>query len=140
MSADLRDLALARLDEAQVLLGEGRPSGAYYLAGYTVECGLKAIIVKEWQTLVAGYSLPEKADLLQTYVHSFTKLLNVCGLAGALEADSKRNARFRAFWEIANNWSESSRYQIWTPQAATDMVLAVSDPKDGVLPWLQTHW
>jgi HEPN domain-containing protein len=43
---DLRELALLRLKEAQVLFANGCWSGAYYLAGYAVECALKACIAK----------------------------------------------------------------------------------------------
>jgi HEPN domain-containing protein len=43
---DLRELALRRLKEAQVLFDGGCWAGAYYLAGYAVECALKACIAK----------------------------------------------------------------------------------------------
>ena len=39
-----RRLAEQRITEAQALLDAGLPSGAYYLAGYSVECALKASI------------------------------------------------------------------------------------------------
>lgn len=44
---DLRELALLRLKEAQVLFANGCWSGAYYLAGYAIECALKACIAKK---------------------------------------------------------------------------------------------
>ena len=43
---DLQLLANIRLDEAKALLAASLPAGAYYLAGYAVECGLKACIAK----------------------------------------------------------------------------------------------
>jgi HEPN domain-containing protein len=43
---ELRQLAETRLAEAQILLRAGMWSGAYYLVGYAVECGLKACIAK----------------------------------------------------------------------------------------------
>src|SRR3712207_6924003 len=36
-----------RLAEARALLDAGFPDGAYYLAGYGVECGLKACIARQ---------------------------------------------------------------------------------------------
>jgi HEPN domain-containing protein len=39
---DFQELALVRLNEAKVLLDAGHFDGAYYLAGYAVECALKA--------------------------------------------------------------------------------------------------
>jgi HEPN domain-containing protein len=43
---DLQILAEDRLKDAEVLLAKGRFAAAYYLAGYAVECGLKACIAK----------------------------------------------------------------------------------------------
>ena len=37
--ADLKQLAQLRLREAKALLDGGHAPGAYYLAGYAVECG-----------------------------------------------------------------------------------------------------
>jgi hypothetical protein len=38
--ADLQQIAELRLQEARTLLTGGFPDGAYYLAGYAVECAL----------------------------------------------------------------------------------------------------
>ncbi|MBV9327461.1 MAG: HEPN domain-containing protein [Chloroflexi bacterium] len=40
--AEYRRIARAKLADAQVLLRARRYDAAYYLAGYVVECGLKA--------------------------------------------------------------------------------------------------
>jgi hypothetical protein len=42
--SQLRQLAADRILDAEHLLSGGRFSGAYYLAGYSVECALKACI------------------------------------------------------------------------------------------------
>lgn len=42
--ATLRDLAQARLQEAEVLLAQGHPASAHYLGGYAVELTLKACV------------------------------------------------------------------------------------------------
>ncbi|MSU78452.1 MAG: HEPN domain-containing protein [Gemmataceae bacterium] len=42
----LQQLAQERVRDADSLLKAGQWSGAYYLAGYAVECGLKACIAK----------------------------------------------------------------------------------------------
>jgi hypothetical protein len=42
--AEWQELASARLDDAEILLRSERFSAAYYLAGYGVECALKARI------------------------------------------------------------------------------------------------
>jgi HEPN domain-containing protein len=43
---DLQELSRVRLKEATALLKLGLFDGAYYLAGYAVECALKACIAK----------------------------------------------------------------------------------------------
>ena len=43
---DFQKLAEERIAEAKILLDAGKWSGAYYLAGYAVECALKACIAK----------------------------------------------------------------------------------------------
>jgi HEPN domain-containing protein len=42
---ELQQLAEIRIAEANVLLANGMWDGTYYLAGYAVECGLKACIM-----------------------------------------------------------------------------------------------
>jgi hypothetical protein len=40
--ADFQHLARARVKEAEILINAGEFDGAYYLAGYALECALKA--------------------------------------------------------------------------------------------------
>lgn len=140
MSADLRALAANRLAEAEVLLVHGFPSGAYYLSGYAVECGLKAVIVRSWQPQVATYGLPPRNVVTDTYVHDLTRLVKIANLGAALDGEATANPRFRAFWEVVKDWNESSRYELWTRRDAEDIVEAVGDSRDGVMRWLQRHW
>ena len=56
---DLQSLARTRHAEAKALLRAGRSDGAYYLAGYAVECGLKACIAKATKR----YDFPEKKSV-----------------------------------------------------------------------------
>ena len=44
--ADFQKLADMRIREAKALLDAKEWDGAYYLAGYAVECALKACIIK----------------------------------------------------------------------------------------------
>jgi HEPN domain-containing protein len=44
--ADLQKLSNTRLRQARILFAAGESSGAYYLAGYAVECALKACFAK----------------------------------------------------------------------------------------------
>jgi HEPN domain-containing protein len=47
--ADLQSLSNLRLADARALLSAGRFAAAYYLAGYAVECALKACIARAVQ-------------------------------------------------------------------------------------------
>ena len=140
MSADLRVLAGLRLDEAKVLLAHGMPSGAYYLCGYSVECGLKAVVVRSWQSEIASYGLPPRNVVTDTYVHDLTKLVKVANLAAALDTEAANSSRFRDYWDVVKDWNESCRYELWAQQDAEEIVEAVDDPNDGVMRWLRLHW
>ena len=50
LAATVAQAAAERLREAKALLSVRCWSGAYYLAGYAVECGLKACIIKYLMT------------------------------------------------------------------------------------------
>lgn len=63
---DLRGLARARLRESKILLASQEYSGAYYLAGYVIECALKACIAR--QTL--RHDFPNKDRANQSWSHS----------------------------------------------------------------------
>ena len=54
--SDLQGLALVRLDDARSLLAADRWDGAYYLAGYAAECGLKACIAAQTRQ----YDFPDR--------------------------------------------------------------------------------
>jgi len=42
----LQQLAELRLEDAEALIASGRWAAAYYLLGYSVECGLKACVAR----------------------------------------------------------------------------------------------
>jgi HEPN domain-containing protein len=64
------------LKEAKALLDAGLPDGAYYLAGYAVECALKACIAKS----TLRYDFPDKTTVDKSYTHSLTQLVGVANL------------------------------------------------------------
>jgi hypothetical protein len=54
--SDFQQLAELRLRESRSLLAAGFPEGAYYLAGYSVECAFKAgCTTPEWDLPQAEY-------------------------------------------------------------------------------------
>lgn len=133
---DFRTLARLRIREAAHLLTNGFHSGAYYLSGYAVECGLKAVIAMTFREGV----LPSKQFVNSAYTHDLNELVKLAGLKPILDRETARSAELLAFWSIATTWEEGSRYQIIDPFAAEGMFRAVAHPTHGVLKWLQQHW
>ncbi len=133
---DLRDLAEMRLKDAEILLNYSRFSAAYYLAGYSVECGIKAIIAHSFRSGV----IPRKEFVNKVYTHQLAELINLAGLASQLKASMDASDAFRNNWAIASSWNESMRYETVDPFKARDIVDAVRQQGVGVLPWLKQHW
>ncbi len=107
---ELQKLAEMRLEDAQVLLERRRPSGAYYLAGYAVECALKACIAKRTEE----GNFPHSHDLV--------KLLDDARLRDMFEERSRHDMEFGSSWGLVKDWSVSSRYAIHDEQVARDMI------------------
>ena len=133
--ADLQLLAETRLREAKVLLDAGEWSGSYYLCGYSVECALKAAVAGQ----VNQGDFPDKKLADAVFTHDLVKLRGLAALGddvpqGQLGPSQNVN------WLVAKDWRETSRYETRPETEARSLYEAVSDPTDGVLPWLRTHW
>ena len=133
---DLQELSNARMREATILFDAGEYSGAYYLAGYAVECALKACIAKATQQ----YGFPDKDRAQRSYSHKPLDLMKVAELYDALESAMRSDQFLAANWTFVTEWSEQSRYEMWNLGKAAALLLAVSNPRGGVLPWIQMHW
>ena len=132
---DLQNLALARLEEVEVLLNNHKYSGAYYLSGYVIECALKACIAKQTQE----FYFPDKKTVMDSYTHDLEKLVKVAKLDKELRS-LLDDPNFSLRWLEVRDWSEESRYQTHSQQKALDIYLAITDPTHGVLQWLQQHY
>jgi HEPN domain-containing protein len=133
----LQQLAEQRLTEAVVLLEKGHPSGAYYLAGYAAELGLKAIIAGKFR----GNEIPDKGFVNSIYTHSLATLVDRSGLKADLENRQRQDQRFATNWEIVKDWNEDSRYEIIPENDARELIEALSaDSASGVFPWIRAHW
>lgn len=130
-----RRLADLRLAEAQHLVAGRQYSGAYYLAGYAVECALKAVIMGQFRS----GRLPSKQLVQNTYTHNIEGLVKTAQLGPALTL-AQTDAAFDINWGIVKDWSESSRYVTWTRAEAVDLLSAIADQGDGVLPWIKLQW
>ncbi len=133
---DLQALAEMRLQDAVVLLDHKRYSAAYYLAGYSVECGLKAVIALSFRAQV----IPDRKFVNSIYSHRLDDLLRPAGLTSKLAERIQASDAFGSNWAIVSQWSEQARYDTFDPFMARELVEAVSHKETGVLPWLKTHW
>jgi hypothetical protein len=131
--SDLQRLADLRFSEAAALFAVRAFEGSFYLAGYAVECALKACIAKRTRE----FDFPDKRDVERSYTHDMTRLLDVARLEGDLASTSVVDDDLKRDWSIVRNWSESSRYALDVgEEAAQNMLIAVH----GVLSWLKTRW
>lgn len=125
---EFQQLAQERLDDAQALFAVGRWSGAYYLAGYAIECALKACIAKATQ----AEDFPRR-DASKMYTHSLVELLGYANLPQPLGRERE--------WSIIKGWSEQCRYDPPKTQSQAEEILtAITDTQKGILIWLQTQW
>jgi HEPN domain-containing protein len=135
--SDLQRLAEMRLREAEALLGAGCYEGAYYLAGYAVECALKACIAKQTRE----HDFPDKQRVLDSYTHDLGKLFRVAKHWKAFQQLVQEDRDIAAHWTLLRKWSVSDRYAVSVDRdAAASLIAAISDQDKGILPWLKTLW
>lgn len=79
---DLQALSRERLRDANVLLRSGQHVGAYYLAGYAVECALKACIARKTRR----FDFPDRKTVTASHTHDLAKLVAIAELDDQLAA------------------------------------------------------
>lgn len=132
---DFRKLAVIRLEDARILLRNGRFEGCYYLSGYAVECGLKACVAK----LTKRHDFPDMS-LKEAYTHDLIKLLRIGKLEGARNREFELDREFELNWYVVKEWRAESRYENPDRQQTESLFKTVADRKHGVLRWLRQHW
>lgn len=105
LPSDLRDIAQARLDDADALLQAGRFDGSVYVCGYAVEIALKARICDclKWQ----GYpgTNAEFKGYISFRTHDLEVLLHLSG------AETPIKELFLLEWSIVLKWDPDVRYR-----------------------------
>ncbi len=134
---DFQELAAVRLGEAKALLDAELWDGAYYLAGYAVEVGLKACIIKRVQ---ATDAFLDRKFSERCYTHNFVELLELTGLKPLWKLTRDADAVFFKNWKSAIAWSEQKRYYRIPKQEANKLYHAISNDTHGVFQWIRTHW
>ena len=102
---ELKQIARARLKDAEVLLGAKRYDGASYLCGYAVEVALKAKICEtlKWKSFPATSAEFKNYQSFRT--HSLDVLLTLSGV----EENIKR--RYFPQWSVVVEWDPEARYK-----------------------------
>ena len=95
--------AIQRFEEAEVLLDAEKPTGAVYLAGYGIECILKALVLMA----VPSRNRREVMNSFrggQGHDYEWLKTQYVTSGGARLPADINRN------FTLVNDWSTDLRY------------------------------
>ncbi|MBI2218819.1 MAG: HEPN domain-containing protein [Candidatus Rokubacteria bacterium] len=132
---EFQRLAELHLRAAMALLQKRHPAGAYYLAGYAVECALKACIAKKTR----AHSFPPK-HARDMYTHELRRLVALAGPEHRLRQDAPPGSLLDQNWSTVNRWSEEARYERRTSREARDLLAAITDSEHGVLTWLRQSW
>lgn len=133
---DFKTLSIIRLKEARILFNNHCYEGSYYLAGYAIECALKACIAKN----VRKYDFPEKNYERKLYTHDLAQLIKSAGLWASFD-QMNQIPEFSANWAVVKDWSGEKRYEKTIPQTtARDLLDAITTKQYGVLKWLKMCW
>ena len=132
-------LAEMRLADARALLKPKRYDAAYYMAGYTVECALKACIAKRTKR----HDFPAK-DANSLYTHELEALLSHAGIKQAFDAERREDPALDREWMVVKDWNPNTiRYEIrrmGAAQSAKAIVGAIENRQHGVLQCLSKYW
>ena len=138
---DFQKLAEDRLADARVLFKAHRFDAAYYLAGYAVECAIKAHIAKRGR----HHQFPAPPEVVRDiYSHDFNKLLKAAHIDQTVEAAVKADVKLGFYFTVVKDWTEKSRYNKTVRRVgkkkAQDIIEAIADPNHGVLKCLKIDW
>jgi hypothetical protein len=130
-------LCKLRVKEARILLNARHFSGAYYLAGYAVECALKACVAKQ----INRHDFPNKKLANEVFTHNLEQLMHGAGLWPTFEGDIRNNPTLQVNWAVVKDWSVESRYEVGITEArARALYSACTASQHGVLKWIKGRW
>jgi HEPN domain-containing protein len=133
---DLQALANIRIREAKALYRAGEFSGAYYLIGYAVECGLKACIAKKFKR----HDFPDRKGVNEAHTHNLKTLAALANLEGSRLVLEQMDPLFGKNWNLTIRWSEESRYKVFDEQTCKELMDAIMERRHGVMSWVKQHW
>jgi hypothetical protein len=136
----LQALAEARVADGRTLLHARRFDAAYYLAGYAIECALKACIAKKTKR----HDFPDKDFAIKTHTHKLEKLAELAGLMKQLHATAV-SPRPRSGGQLGRGEGLVGGEPLRTGSAtrgrrkATATLRAV-EGRQGILSCIQQYW
>jgi hypothetical protein len=146
---EIKQLAQERLEDAKILLVNGRYDSAFYLAGYCVELMLKAKICEHldldelFLEPNSEQGLGEIRKIAKT--HDFMVLLNLCGLGKKFNLEKSINSQFdqqcSLLFNPTNGWNERVRYKnnFKDPKDVLRTISFLKDTKNGLLQWIENN-
>lgn len=148
---EIKKLANARLDEAEILCNNQKYDGAFYLAGYSIELMLKAKICERFgvdNLFDEKNNDPDISNVRNAVkTHDIKRLLIFSGLKNKLELAKSNN---QTLWETSIYlfaeqkrclWNEQVRYQIIGSQNEQNVIELIQLLKDenGLLKWIEQN-
>jgi len=131
-------LAEERIRDSAALLTASQWSGAYYLAGYALECALKSCVLHHVEQ--SGIIFDDKRFSEKCWTHDLELLVKLANLDVSRGAAIQADPELGKNWLIAKDWSELSRYRLSTQQQSQLLYNAINDRTHGVLRWIKQNW
>jgi len=121
---EMRKIAEARLEDAEVLAQKNRFEGAIYICGYAVEIGLKERICKKlkWQGWPSGGKEFKGYEKFKT--HDLDVLLNLSGMEEYIKTKLFKE------WSAVAGWDTQTRYNAIGTALKVDADLMISSAKE----------
>ncbi len=120
---DIKNIAKARLKDAEVLAASRRFEGAIYLCGYAVELGLKARVCKTLKWPGFPGSTKEFQGYQSFKTHNLDILLHLTGI------EDKIKTKLLADWSVVAAWDPESRYNPLGNVSVSDVQQMISSTK-----------
>jgi HEPN domain-containing protein len=135
---ELQQLSDERIEDAKALLTANRWAGAYYLAGYALECALKSCVLAYVER--TGIIFEDKKFAEKCWTHDLENLVKQADLIAERGIAIAANPQLGTNWLIVKDWSETARYRLSSQLQAEKLVDAITDSTNGVLSWVRSHW
>jgi hypothetical protein len=132
----IEKLAKQKLAAAKCLLDNGHYDDAYYLAGYSIELYLKAMICKTLG-IHNFYSFEEmkRKEIVRAYKsHNYEDLFVLSGIQSEFDAAIIEEPGFIKNWSLVNVWNEGTRYLC---NKDPDSVIKFINSSEFICTWIQ---